>query len=126
MTPGFSPWDVTSVTATNAWQGLFDARDSANYQMDYSTRNRLLAKVANNSTTKSHVFLVWTAVGYFEAHRLAGAPVDQSVQIGARIIDLPIHRSFGVVDMTRLEDAYDTYSQTFDYSKFVIHRKRLR
>ena len=121
VAPGNPVWTSPSQTTT-AWQALFDARDSSNHQIDYHTRNRLLAKVANNSTTKSHVFLIWTAVGYFEAHKTNSG----YVQIGARMTDLPIHRSFGVVDMTRLEDAYDSFSQTFDYSKFVIARKRLR
>ena len=84
-----------------------------------------MAKAANNSTTKSHVFFVWVAVGYFEAHETTVSGVKLP-QIGARITDLPIHRVFSVVDMTRLDDAYDPYTRTFDYSKFVIHRKRLR
>lgn len=127
VAPGNSPWTSPSQTTT-AWQALFDARDSRNHQIDYYTRNRLLAKVANNSTTKSHVFLVWMAVGYFEAHEISAPtlPTGKATQIGARMTDLPIHRSFSMVDMTRLDDAYDSFSQTFDYSKFVIARKRLR
>jgi hypothetical protein len=125
-----NPWSTTSpatspANPTNDWQGLLDSRDINNHEVDFHTRNRLMAKAANNSTTKSHVFFVWVAVGYFEAHETTVSGVKLP-QIGARITDLPIHRVFSVVDMTRLEDAYDPYTRTFDYSKFVIHRKRLR
>lgn len=121
---GGNPWTAPAASLTD-WQSLMDGRDMANNDIDFHTRNRILAKATNNSTTKSHVFFVWVAVGYFEAHETTvnGAKLPQ---IGARITDLPIHRVFSVVDMTRLEDAYDPYNRTFDYSKFVIHRKRLR
>lgn len=133
--PAYTDVQMTTMTGGNAWtsptypttdwQSLLDSRDINNHQIDYYTRNRLMAKAANNSTTKSHVFFVWVAVGYFEAHETTVSGVKYP-QIGARITDLPIHRVFSVVDMTRLDDAYDSYTKTFDYNKFVIHRKRLR
>lgn len=104
------------------WQGLFDSGDLANTGIDHHTRNRILAKIANNSTTKSHVFFVWTAVGYFEAHKTTSG----YTQIGARLTDIPIHRRFSVVDMSKLDDAYNTSSNTFDEEKFIIFQKRLR
>ena len=48
------------------------------------------------------------------------------MQIGARLTDIPVHRRFSVVDMSQLEDAYDTQSNTFDEKKFIIFQKRLR
>lgn len=122
-TAGLSPWSAGSQTATATHQTLFDARNSNNNNIDYHTRNRILAKISNNTTTKSHVFFAWTAVGYFEAHKTASGGY---VQIGARMTDLPIHRAFSVIDMTRLEEAYDPYTGTFDYTRFMTHRKRLR
>ena len=115
---GLPPHDTSSV----AWQGLFDSGDLANTGIDHHTRNRILAKIANNSTTKSHVFFVWTAVGYFEAHKTTNG----YTQIGARLTDIPIHRRFSVVDMSKLDDAYNTSSNTFDEEKFIIFQKRLR
>jgi hypothetical protein len=108
--------------AERNWQGLFDSGDLANTGIDHHTRNRILAKIANNSTMKSHVFFVWTAVGYFEAHKTSGG----YVQIGARLNDIPIHRRFSVVDMSKLDEAYNTSSNTFDETKFIIFQKRLR
>lgn len=108
--------------ADRNWQGLFDSGDLANTGIDHHTRNRILAKIANNSTTKSHVFFVWAAVGYFEAHKTSSG----HVQIGARMTDIPIHRRFSVVDMSKLDDAYNTTSNTFDEKKFIIFQKRLR
>ncbi len=76
--------------------------------------DRILAKIANNSTTKSHVYLVWTAVVYFEAHNVvtAGNP-DGVPQIGARMTDLPIHRKFMVVDMSQVDTHYDKSTGQF-------------
>ena len=121
---GAAPHDTSAET----WQGLFesDDLDAAAYPIvDHHTRNRILAKIANNSTNKSHVYFVWTAVGYFEAHQITvgGTP---RVQIGARLTDIPVHRRFSVVDMSQLENAYDTQSNTFDEKKFMIFQKRLR
>lgn len=111
-------------TSSSNWQGLFDAGDLTNGKnIDHHTRDRILAKVANNSTNKSHVFFIWTAVGYFEAHRESAGG---NVQVGARLTDIPIHRRFTVVDMTKLDDAYDTQTNTFDEKKFIIYQKRLR
>ena len=111
-------------TSTVNWQSLFDSGDlTTSTGIDHHTRNRILAKIANNSTNKSHVYYVWTAVGYFEAHREG---TNNRAQIGARITDIPIHRRFSVVDMSRLEEAYNTTSNTFDEKKFVIYQKRLR
>ncbi|MFO1008387.1 MAG: hypothetical protein U0929_20685 [Planctomycetaceae bacterium] len=127
-----SPTDFTSTglgagtlsynTNSLNWQGLFDSGDLANTGIDHHTRNRILAKIANNSTTKSHVFFVWTAVGYFEAHRTTTG----YVQVGARLTDIPIHRRFSVVDMSKLDEAYNTSSNTFDEEAFIIFQKRLR
>ncbi len=62
-------------TSARTWQALFDAGDREDQQLDHHTRDRILAKIANNSTTKSHVYLVWTAVGYFEAHSVVTAGI---------------------------------------------------
>lgn len=117
-------------TSARTWQALFDAGDREDQQLDHHTRDRILAKIANNSTTKSHVYLVWTAVGYFEAHNVvtAGNP-DGVPQIGARMTDLPIHRKFMVVDMSQVGTHYDAPTGQFlDYRRFIMpgSEKRLR
>ena len=120
--------------------GVFEARGSIDADnnalngedlIDYHTRNRLLAKVANNSTNRSHVFVMWVGYELFEAHQPNPANPDV-VQIGARIDDIPGHREFVVVDMTRLEEAYvdpnplDALPGRFDWRKFIIYRKQIQ
>lgn len=103
--------------------GLFEARevsDRSTHNVDYHTRNRLLAKVHNNSTTRSHVFAIWVGVRFHEAHDDGG-----DVKLGAIADDLPVYRHFCVVDMSRLEEAYDPMTDTFDFRKFIIHRQQL-
>lgn len=103
--------------------GLFEARQTADYgvdAIDTHTRNRLLAKVANNSTVRSHVYGVWVGFDLHEAHQSG-----TQVQIGGKATDLPGYRMFCVVDMSRLEEAYDPVSRTYDFRKFILDRKLL-
>ncbi len=90
--------------------GLFEARVSTDVgtdAIDYHSRNRLLAKIHNRSTTRSNVFFVWTTIGFFDAHQPPFAGGAGYVTIGAQAEDLPMRRTFSVVDMSRLEEAYD-------------------
>ncbi|REJ72907.1 MAG: hypothetical protein DWQ29_19765 [Planctomycetota bacterium] len=119
--------------ALNSLQ-LFEARGTADVgtdNVDFHTRNRLLCKIANNSTNRSHVFFMWVGFEFFEAHQPDAVNFPNVVQIGARIEDISGHRDFLVIDMSRLEEAYidtdptDAVPGRFDWRKFVIHRKRL-
>jgi hypothetical protein len=109
------------------WQALFDGGDRDATNLDHHTRDRILSKVANNSTYKSHVYYVWMAVGYFEAHETTVAGVRYP-QIGARITDLPIHRKFMMVDLSKIDNAYDATTNTLNYKSFILDgsEKRLR
>jgi hypothetical protein len=109
--------------------GLFEARAVADVtanNVDFHTRQRLLAKIANNTTNRSHVFMIWAGYELFEAHQPAPEQFPNVVQIGARITDLPGRREFTVVDMTRLEEAYNPGTGAFDWRKFIIYRKRIK
>ena len=55
--------------------------------MDYYTRNRLLSKIAGNTTNRSNVFLVWISVGFFDGFQLtrSGQFPQRSVQVGPEI-----------------------------------------
>ena len=121
---GGATFDTTSET----WQGLFDAGDPNNQLLDHHTRDRILAKIANNSTTRSHVYLVWTAVGYFEAHNVVTAAYPGGVpQIGSRMTDLPVHRNFMVIDMSPVETNYTQSNGRFEnHENFILYEKRLR
>lgn len=120
---------------------LFEARSSTDADgnttngenaVDFHTRHRLLSKIANNTTNRSHVFMMWVGYELFEAHQPDAANFPNFVQIGARIDNVPGHREFVVVDMTRLEEAYsdpdptDAVPGRFDWRKFIIYRKRIQ
>lgn len=115
--------------------GLFEARPISDFNhpsggdvdedlIDYHTRHRLLAKVMNNTTTKSHVFGIWLGFDLHEAHTVTSGS-SSATQIGARATDLPRYRMFCVVDMSRLEEAYNPVTGAFDFEKFIIHRQQL-
>jgi hypothetical protein len=123
-------------------RGLFEARTDADAQtvaasttagtVDFHTRNRLLAKIHNRTTNRSHVFIVWTTIGFFEGHRIASGAAAGEVQIGAEATDIPRRRAFMVCDMSRLEEAYedpdpaDNEPGYFDFRKFIIYRKLIK
>lgn len=125
------PGDLNELT-------LFEARDTADIgadNIDPWTRNRLLAKVMNNGTKRSNVFIIWCAIQLHEADhgwQPSGAPDLEDVRIGGPVPGAPIYRTFCIVDRTLLEQAYedpdptDGVPGTFDFRKFIIHRQRLR
>lgn len=119
----------------NSKLGLFEARsrdevieqydnDEVRSDVHLSTANRLLGKIDNHTTVRSNVFLVWVAIRFHDAHQPDPSDLDV-VQIGGVADGLPIYRQFLVVDRTRLEEAYDPNSNTFDFQKFIIHRQQL-
>jgi len=93
--------------------------------VDYHTRNRLLQKIADHATNRSHVFAGWIEIELHEAHYPDQANSPNTVQIGGKADDLPTYRMFCVVDMSRLEEAYDSRTNTYDFRKFIIHRQLL-
>jgi len=118
--------------------GLFEARpttDIGTDDVDYHTRNRLLAKVANHTTNRSNVFAVWLTVKYFEAHQ-PDSNNPNVVQIGGELAGSPTHRSFFVIDRTRLEEAVRIDENsiagdpsddvlTLDWRSLLLHRRSL-
>ena len=119
--------DASLFKNTNGTRRLFEARsnnDLTNNYVDYHTRNRLLAKVANNSTPRSNVFAVWVTVGFFDTYLPPGAAPGVT-QIGAEMTDQDRRRGFFVVDRSLLEDAYNQQTGTFDYRKFIQYRKTI-
>ena len=123
--------------AAQSYRRLFEARSQADLsvgEIDLQSRHRLLGKIANNSTTRGNVFLVWTSIGFFDA--VFPDPQNPAiVQIGAELEDQSRRRGFFVVDRSLLEDAYvpPTYTSTgtqmpgtFDFRKFVQYRRTLQ
>ncbi|MES2790278.1 MAG: hypothetical protein V4719_11765 [Planctomycetota bacterium] len=91
--------------------------------VDPLTRHRLLRKVANNSTTRSNVFVVWITTRFFEAVQIPGT---SEIQIGDVLKGTEDHRGFFVIDRSLPETAYDSNTGKFSYHKFVQYRKTIQ
>jgi len=105
---------------------IVDLNEDKSNRVDYHTRHRLLRKIANNSTNRSNVFIVWMTVGFFEG---VDDATSGGVRIGAKLTALPEHRGFFIVDRTLLEEAEiedSTNGVRFDYKKFILYRKTLK
>lgn len=110
--------------------GLFEARTSTDVndnRIDWYTRHRILSRIANLTTNRSHVFIVFGGYQFHEAHETG----DGEVQIGAKMDSVLAHRELLVVDMSRLEEAYGDWDNdpdtrnTFNFETFIIHREVL-
>ena len=131
------PFDAKAPTQLNSsgknYRRLWEARtlaDKTTQFVDPVSRNRLLGKVVNNSTTRSHVFMVWMTVGFFDA--IYPEPHNPAiVQVGQELEDQSRRRGFFVIDRSLLEEALVPPSQpglppTFDFRKFIQYRRELR
>jgi hypothetical protein len=96
--------------------------------VDFHTRNRILAKIAGNTTNRSNVFVVFMSVAYFKATSNDFDDPEQNVRIGARVspidpvrdVNQPDYRGFFVIDRTRAEEAYEPSTSNFDHWKRLI------
>ena len=72
--------------------------------IDYATKHRLLAKVLNNSTTRSNVFLVFIQIDFFEAKEVVDPNLPASdnkvIRVGSKLTTIPSQRGFFVIDRT--------------------------
>jgi len=112
---------------------LFEARSQTDFAssatgntVDYYTRQRLLAKIAGNTTNRSNVFIVWISVGFFEGYQPDPVNSPGVIQVGAQMADQPPRRGFFIVDRTLLEDAWNPTTGTYDFRKFVQYRKTIQ
>ncbi len=112
---------------------LFEARaekdrisQGGTASVDYYTRNRILSKIAGNTTNRSNVFAVWMTVGFFEGYQPDPANNPNVVQIGAEMTDQTRRRGFFVVDRSVLEDAWNPTTGTYDFHKFIQYRKTIQ
>ncbi len=64
--------------------------DHAVDAVDYGTKNRVLSKILQNTTTRSNVFFVWIQVDFFQA--LDVSPPNGVVRIGGKLATSPAYR----------------------------------
>ncbi len=76
------------------------ASNGGTNSVDYYTRNRLLSKIAGNTTNRSNVFIVWISVGVLRRHQPDSVNFPGVVQVGGQMADQPVRRGFFIVDRT--------------------------
>ena len=94
--------------------------------LDPLIRNRLLAKFANNTTTRSNSFAIFISVKYFSA--VADPANNGAIRIGGPYNgkQAPEHRGFFVVDRSKLEQGQYSGMPNYDFRTFVEYRKTLQ
>lgn len=123
------PMDVGAVSPPRTLFEVGNQTEHSSNSIDYLTRNKLLAKILNNSTTRSNVFFVFIQVDFFEAVEDGGA-----VRVGGKRDDSPGFRELFVIDRSLAFEELEqedfptdpnerfTIGETFDWRKLVIAR----
>lgn len=97
--------------------------------IDPHTRNRILSKIAANTTTRSNTFVVFMSVAYFEATGAGTSTYGSPVQIGDRAFGKSAneadYRGFFVIDRTRAEQAYEPSTGKFDHWKRLVRYRQV-
>tara|TARA_R110002111_G_scaffold262702_1_gene340342 strand:- start:43867 stop:48873 length:5007 start_codon:yes stop_codon:yes gene_type:complete len=96
--------------------------------VDVHTRNRILSKIAGNTTNLSNTFVVFMSVAYFEATGTGTTTYGSPVQIGERLSPInsawtanqPDYKGFFIIDRTRAEEAFESSTGQFDHWKRLI------
>jgi hypothetical protein len=102
-----------------------DHSNPAGMQLDPLIRNRLLSKLANNTTTRSNTFAIFVSVKYFSA--VSDSANNGAIRIGGPLNgkQAPEHRGFFVVDRSKLEQGQYSGLPNYDFRTFVEYRKTL-
>jgi len=80
---------------------LNDHLDQTATPQSYTSKYRLLAKMMNNTTTRSNVFFVFVQVDFFEAKEIDLGGGNKVIRVGAMLPDSPGHRGFFVIDRSK-------------------------
>ncbi|HEV8001059.1 MAG TPA: hypothetical protein VGP63_14330, partial [Planctomycetaceae bacterium] len=108
--------------------------------VDYATKNRILSKILQNTTTRSNVFFIWIQVDFFQAKDVN--PPNGVVRIGQKLNNSPAYRGFFVVDRSQalgqmqpqflpaVDPATNKFvfslNQSFNYQSLVLFRQRIQ
>jgi len=119
-------------TAVTDKRGLFEigtATEHSNGTVDPFVRNRLLAKIAGNTTPRSNSFAIFVSVKYFQAvEDRTTNPAVPATRIGGPFNGLPSpeHRGFFIVDRSKLEKGQSSGGTRYDFRDFIEYRKTLQ
>ncbi len=137
-TPGTPPQNTADSRRHMFELGMFTEHSTD--AIDYATRNRVLSKILQNTTTRSNVFLVWIQIDYFQARDVN--PPNGVVRIGAKLATSPAYRGFFVIDRSQalslmgpqfvpsVDPATNRFvfstDQSFNYLSLVQFRQRMQ
>jgi len=118
----------------NARRGLFEARTQTDAAggpsgdlVDYHTRQRILRKIANNTTPRSNTFIVFVSTDFFEVVRVDDGAGGFAYRIGGKLDSSSVpHRGFFVIDRSLPEATYNREADLFDYKKFILFGKTIQ
>jgi hypothetical protein len=127
---------------------LFELGTNAEHaasNLDYATKQRLLARLVGNTTTRSNVFFVWIQVDFFQAKDVGPSlsPADTGVvRIGAKLGTSPAYRGFFVIDRSQALPLVTSqylpatdpttgkfifsFNQSFNWQSLVLYRQRIQ
>jgi hypothetical protein len=105
--------------------------------VDYATKNRVLSKILQNTTTRSNVFFVWIQIDFFAARDVN--PPNGVVRVGAKLSTSPAYRGFFVIDRSQALSLMSqqylpsntspfvfSTNQSFNYLSLVLYRQRMQ
>ena len=85
-------------------------------------RHKLLSKIAGNTTTRSHAFVVFMSVGFFEARETSGGGLRIGGKLSGEPSDAADHRGVFVVNRALIDDAFNSSTGQIDWKKLVEYR----
>ena len=89
--------------------------------VDPLIRHRLLSKIIGNTTTRSHSFVVFISVAFFEAKMINGG-LRIGGRLGGKPSDSVDHRGVFVVNRALIDKAYNPTTGLVDWEKLVEYR----
>lgn len=123
------------IASSASGRGLLDLANEAEFDgsspvtdppIDPVIRQRLLAKIYGNTTTRSNCFVVFATIGMFECVELPTGAVRIGGQMDVDNDGTPdAHRAIFIIDRSEALDAYDQGSGTFDWKKLIKARQRI-
>jgi hypothetical protein len=133
---------ATPPTSPDVRRRLFELGTSAEHfgdSVDYATKNRVLSKILQNTTTRSNVFVVWIQIDFFQARDVS--PPNGVVRVGAKLPTSPGYRAIFVIDRSQamslmsqqflpsVDPATGNFvfslDQSFNYQSLVLFQQRI-
>jgi hypothetical protein len=107
--------------------------------VDHVSKNRLLQKIYNNTTTRSNVFMAFIQIDFFEAVEMTDTGTGKNVVRIGGPLGTPGYRRFFVIDRSKAFNLLDStdlpdtsgatftfsFNQNFDYKSLILHTQQI-